>query len=235
MYIFLSRIETAGELGSPGWSIMKILGSNSLSALLSGVGWVEFLFFLVWYRFTIDITLLLGKCFWTNYAVNPGNDWKYYFLIASVQFYWTGMKYSAWIYLTRSGKFVVCPILLDSLVGSPWSFCFPICLLWRGTCQSPFWWSLHNFMILLTLLVMLTLCLSRISLHHALHNFLIDIRDMCEMPGNKRASLPLYGNWCNDNVHNMFDGILLPHDYETKKIDIFCVHFRGYRLAWCML
>ena len=113
MYIFLSRIETAGELGSPGWSIMKILGSNSLSALLSGVGWVEFLFFLVWYRFTIDITLLLGKYFWTIYAVNPGNDWKYYFLIASVQFDWTGMKYSTWIYLTRSGKFVVCPILLD--------------------------------------------------------------------------------------------------------------------------
>ena len=58
---------------------------------------------------------------------------------------------------------------------------------------------------------MITVCSSKIYLHHASHNFPIEMRELCESPGSKFASLPLSDNWVSASVHSMFDGIMFPH------------------------
>ena len=47
--------------------------------------------------------------------------------------------------------------------------------------------------------------------HKILHKFPIEIREMCERPGSKYASLTLAGNCGNYSVHFMFDSSLSPH------------------------
>ena len=49
-----------------------------------------------------------------------------------------------------------------------------------------------------------------------MHNFPIEIKDLCEWPGSKLASLILAGNWGHASLHAVFDGIVLPHDDENK-------------------
>ena len=71
-------------------------------------------------------------------------------------------------------------------------------------------------MILFPFFIMLTLCLSNITLYPASHNFPISMRELCDRPGSKFPSLPLAGNLGNDNVHYMFDGILLLHADEIN-------------------
>ena len=118
------------------------------------------------------------------------------------------MKYSVWIYLIRSGNFVVWTTLFVCLVGSAWRFCFPVYWLQSRKIQSTASWSLHAIRILLPLLVMLTACSSNIVLHPASHNFPIETRDMCEWPGSKCADLTLAENCGNAIVHAVFDGRL---------------------------
>ena len=52
---------------------------------------------------------------------------------------------------------------------------------------------------MLPLLVMLTVCLSNISLHPASNKFTIEMRELCESHGSKYNSIPLGGNWVNDS------------------------------------
>ena len=54
------------------------------------------------------------------------------------------------------------------------------------------------------------------ALKPASHNFTIEMRDMCERPGNKCASIPLSDSWGNDSVHTVFDGSLLPHAEKNR-------------------
>ena len=68
---------------------------------------------------------------------------------------------------------------------------------------------------------MLTVCSSHISLHRALHNFPIDMREQCESPGNKCAPLPLAGNWGNVSVQDVFDGSLLSYSDEKHCVTLF--------------
>ena len=65
--------------------------------------------------------------------------------------------------------------------------------------------------MLFPLLVMLTVCSSKIYLHPSSHNFPIDMRELCERSGSKFASLPSDVNWANAIVQAVFDGRLLPH------------------------
>ena len=71
---------------------------------------------------------------------------------------------------------------------------------------------------MLPLPVMLTICSSKIDLHFVLHNFTIETREMCESPGIKCASLPLYGNSVNASVNTVFYGSLVPHAEEKKHV-----------------
>ena len=63
---------------------------------------------------------------------------------------------------------------------------------------------------------MLPACLSNIALHPALRNFSIEIRELCESPGNKFTSINSDGNWGNANVHALFYGSLLPYANKNK-------------------
>ena len=58
---------------------------------------------------------------------------------------------------------------------------------------------------------MLPACLSKIYLHPALHKFPIEMRELCEIPGNKCAFHPVYGNWVDSSTQAVFDGSMLPH------------------------
>ena len=183
--------------------------------LVYGVSWFDTLFFLVWYRCPIYVAWLLGKFYWDAYIVKPVHYWKYTFMIAAIQVDWTGLEAVPFRYLIRYGNFVFCPKLF-LLVCSIWRFCFHVCCLWRGRIQSPVWWSLHPFRILITFLVMLTDCSSNIDLHTASHNFPIEMIDLCERPGSKLFSLTLSSNLGNDSVKYVIDDSLYPHDDETN-------------------
>ena len=105
----------------------------------------------------------------------------------------------------------------------------PVC--WET--PESFFLSLHPLVILFPFLVMLSVYSSNIDLYPALHNFPIDMRELCERPGSKGASLLLAGNLGNVSVHAFFNDILLPHADETM-CDLVCVNFNGVCLAWCM-
>ena len=62
---------------------------------------------------------------------------------------------------------------------------------------------------------MLTVYSSNIVLYPISHNFPIDIRALCDRPGIKCASFPLYGKLGNAIVRTMFDGSLLMHADEN--------------------
>ena len=64
---------------------------------------------------------------------------------------------------------------------------------------------------------MSTVSSSNIDLHPALHNFTIDIREICERPGSKYLSLTLACNWGNYYVHDCFNVSLFLHD-DRKKV-----------------
>ena len=57
------------------------------------------------------------------------------------------------------------------------------------------------------------------------------MRELCERPGGKWASLHLSGKWGNAIGHAVFDGSLFLHDDETKWCDFFSVNFHRYCLA----
>ena len=44
------------------------------------------------------------------------------------------------------------------------------------------------------------------------------MRELCESTGIKFASPPLADNWGNTSVNTVFDGGMLPHADETKKL-----------------
>ena len=60
------------------------------------------------------------------------------------------------------------------------------------------------------------------------------MRDMCESPGSKCASIPLDGNWVNASVQAVSYGRFFPHAVEKQLCDLVCVYFHGNILAWCM-
>ena len=37
------------------------------------------------------------------------------------------------------------------------------------------------------------------------------MRELCEIPGNKCAFHPVYGNWVDSSTQAVFDGSMLPH------------------------
>ena len=57
------------------------------------------------------------------------------------------------------------------------------------------------------------------------------MREMCERPGSKCASIHLAGICVNASVNAVFDGSLLPHADEKKLCAIVCVNFHGDSLA----
>ena len=148
--------------------------------------------------------------------------------------YWSGLKYSVWVYLIRSGKFVLWAVSFDCFIGSTWRFCFTVRWFWRGTLQIPVWCYLRHFRIPIPFLVMLSLCSSKIYLNPPLHNFPIDMRELFERTEIKCASLTLSGNWYNCSVHAVsmvdFCCMLMKH----KLYDLVCVKLRGGHLAWYM-
>ena len=44
------------------------------------------------------------------------------------------------------------------------------------------------------------------------------MRDICERPESKFASLPLAGNWANTTLHTVFDGSLLFNADDEKTL-----------------
>ena len=63
---------------------------------------------------------------------------------------------------------------------------------------------------------MLTVCSKRIYLHPALHNFSIEMRELCQKPWSKYAYIPLAGYWVNAIMHSVFDNRLLPRADEKQ-------------------
>ena len=84
------------------------------------------------------------------------------------------------------------------------------------THQSQVLWYLHSFSIPFSSIIMFTVFPKNISLHTVLHNFPIDIRELCESHGCTFTSFSLAGNYGNASVHDVFDGILLLHVDEKK-------------------
>ena len=92
-----------------------------------------YLLFLFWSRCPINIAWLLGKCFWTDYAVRPGHNWKYNYIIADIKVDCTNLKDYARRYLMISRKCFIWPTLLDFLVGSTWRFSPSLLIVKRKT------------------------------------------------------------------------------------------------------
>ena len=98
-----------------------------------------------------------------------------------------------------------------------------------GTPKSSFMFSPY-FRIMFPFIVILTVCSSNIYLHLVLHNFPIEIRELCEMLGIKCAYILLAGKWLNCSVCDILGGSLFPHADEKNSVNFFVWVFMG--IVW---